>query len=781
MILAHIWNIGTGIGATLVVVAFLYLVGLAAIPQKCIQCLSKPSNVLVWGAFVSILWCWYGIKLNSPLPRSLEALALITCLSLAFRRRALALHSPLRQSLRSTPYFIGAYATFYTLSYVFLTPPASADYLPLARILNNDIFNYFIITQYLQKLGTSNIAGFSHFDTTFTPGVFIAIQGVATVLRVDTMTAAMPTVFGTTAVLGCAAAKLVRSAFNLPKLVACGIVVTFICGPFFRYIVGNYFLSSLIGMVFVILLLAYTVSDVASNTKHNWTQSVAFCLPLYVIIFYCYPPLFAIAVGVQLGFIAVHTLLFCMQREGARFDYVELWRVGRHWVKTTIFCIVILALIDVPHFLSMWQFLAQISNNHSIGWPLDLISPAAIFGFPSPIQVHGRTRQIIGVVVSLVIMSFILYRYWKSRKAEHRLIGFALFAITVLALFFYFLYFYRSGPTYQQWKVASYLPQLLSVCLLGAVFQLISGTKFAANKYKQKSLLAICAVMAIGNVAVDKLRQSQTQIFSSKYENLKALDMLGGANDIYVKMSSLSTSFFAAYFVQHKTLHLLSDSYYLKDVLDIREVSRNKPLFLEGDSCGADERNVTITNVGCLYYSPPSLEYGKQYNLGAVVPGIASSTGLSNPEGWGTWSNANDVQLKILLSPDSVPKNNPLYLNVEVQPFIVGPVKNQRVTLSWGKNSRADKVIDQQEWVSLPYVSNDVSNASTHELALRVHIPDAFSPHMVDKSSPDTRLLGVAFLKLSVTSAPMGGVPAMSDAASHPDSRTGEAAPIRVN
>ncbi|CAN7474718.1 hypothetical protein LJR034_003093 [Caballeronia sp. LjRoot34] len=764
MILAHVWNIGTGIGATLIVVAFVYLLGVALTPATAVRFLSKPSLSIALGASVSIVWCWYGIKFNITLPVCIQMLAILAAIILLVRCRKLTALSQLEESLRTTPFFIAAFATFYTLSYFFLAPPTSTEYLPIARIMNNDIFNYFIITQYLQKLGTPNIAGFSFFDTpsmmlTFTPGVFTVMQGVATVLHGDVLAATMPAIFAITALIGCAAVQLARGAFNVSKSVGFGIAAAFICGPFFRYLVSNYFLSSLIGMLFVMLLLVETVAIVSEPQQRSWIRSIASCAPLYVVIFYCYPPLFIIGVGVQLGFVATVTLVSCWQKRGEASLYREMGRAIAYWTKLTLICLVIVIAVDPAHLAHIFRFLFLISQKGDIGWPLDFISPAAIFGFPSRLQLHGARRQTLGIALSLVIAGALLLAYWRRRGAERSVAGFALFTVAVLALCFYFFYFFRSGPTYQQWKMASYLPLLLSISLLGAVHEIFGPLKNEPGAVKKAGFLLVYALLTVGNIVSVIHERRHPETFSSKYENLKALDMLGGPSDLYVKMSSFSSTFFAAYFIQQKKLHLLSASYYTKEDMKLEDVSRNKPLFLEGDSCASNEHNITIADVGCLYFSPPSLPYGRQYRIDASTPGVASSKGLSDPEVWGTWSNAFDVDYTVLLDTNAVPNDKKLYLNIEVQPLVLGNSKSQKVQVSWGKDSHMEQIVDKRKWISLPYLSDDLAGFAAREMSIRIHIPGAVAPHSVDPNNPETRLLGIGFLALSVSDAPKGQVP----------------------
>jgi hypothetical protein len=148
-----------------------------------------------------------------------------------------------------------------------MMPPASNDYLPIVFKGNNDIFNYINCTSFLQRLGPSNIANFS-FRVPFggggvgtydqVPAVFYVLFGISTFFGAEPIRAAMPTMFGVVALIGCTVTWLTKVAFNLPKAVCAAVAALVISGPFFRYNVGLYFLSQILGMLVVLALLGET-------------------------------------------------------------------------------------------------------------------------------------------------------------------------------------------------------------------------------------------------------------------------------------------------------------------------------------------------------------------------------------------------------------------------------------------------------------------------------------------------------------------------------------------
>jgi hypothetical protein len=156
-----------------------------------------------------------------------------------------------------------------------------------------------------------------------------------------------------------------------------------------------------------------------------------------------------------------------------------------------------------------------------------------------------------------------------------------LFLIAVLASATYAAYFYVRGASYHQWKLATYLPLMLSFAWWAACVSIMRATM------KSRTLAALatpslCALLLIGNLLSYALREPPMWTFPASYANLRSLDVTGTWTDLYVRMSSYAATFFPVYFIRHKTLHLLSDSYYPKEQFELGSISPTRPLFVEG-------------------------------------------------------------------------------------------------------------------------------------------------------------------------------------------------------
>jgi hypothetical protein len=764
MIIDRLWDVLTGIVATLFVIAFFYAIGLAVIPTRYTKANETDSVTRpgVWGGAIAVLWSWYSLQLRIPFPLSIRVLGLIALALIFIRRRNIFFGSRFKAIATQAPRFISMYSMFYVVSYIFLAPPVSDNYLPITRIFNNDIFNYFVLGKYVQDPGTPNIANFSFFDTPsmmllFTPAILTWINAVATVFRNDTLAATMPVIFGSASLIGCSVVYLSRIAFNLSWRYALCIGTVTVSGPFFRYIVGNYFLSSLSAIFFTLLLLKDSVKFVQFDHQSRWSKFASRFAALYIVIFYSYPPLLVVAIGLQVGFCVIYLMLYRkLHPLTDSMAVIYTLKTIFQWGFGFISCLALVVIVDPWHAHQMFRFLHVIQSKSGIGWPLDLISPFGIFGFPSTITLHGPASHLIAINVSVLTLLLLgcIYLRWAKRLTS--VAGMSIFLLSSLSLLFYFAYFFHDGTTYQQWKMASYLPLPLAFAFFGAIGEL-AGEKNSRTCISSRIVLIVtCSAIVLCNLALHFRQEPKYDEFSSIYRDLAAIDMVGGPKDLYIKMSTFSSTFFAVYFINTKTLHLLSPSYYRREDFDMRMVSISRPLFLEGMDCDVNEGNITIRGVGCLYRTPPHLEFGRQYDFNSTIPGVISTSGLGETEAWGTWNNAKSVEINMLLAPSSAGKAGVHYINLLLRPLIIGQVKSQIVQTSCGGQVFKEYAFTQQEWVSVPYTNSDFRGEGNRELAVNMTLPNAFIPNEVDSSNPEKRLLGVGFISLSISDKPLG-------------------------
>lgn len=767
-LLQYIFNIAAGIFAGVVIVFFLYALGLLITPAKYLATIKSTYHATVLGTTATGLWLWYGLKFDIPFPLLMEILICIAALLLIFRRKALN-QAALFKSIfiRQGFEFLALYSFFYILAYIFLLPPVSNDFLPITRIGNNDILNYINYAAYLQRLGPSNVSGYSFKDTVwpiygFTPIVFYAIDGVAAFFNNEVIRAAMPTMFGIVALIGYVVVRLLRSAFGLPKSIAIGIAAIVVSGSLLRYIAGNYFLSEIVGVLIVLLIFLKTAEILLSGETKKNVLLMAWLLPYHFLLFYSYPPLFVIGVGLQAGFIFFFYVLSGLALPSFRFNTAEMFRAILPWAVAIICSSVIVALIDLHHVRLVFAALFSFAQKGVGGWVLNFISPLAVLGFPVSLQLNTLAAQICMTILFLVLMTvlgfFSLVRY---RRLGWDTSG-ALFLLAVVAFLCYFVYIFHIGSSYQQWKLASYLLLPISFAILGNFCGLLLGSDNGArvrvkNYWPTTVVILVCFFIVSGNIIFHAFKEPQLERFSASYANLRALEMIGTSKDIYIQMASYSSTFWPVYFVHNKLLHLLSQSYYSMEHLNLQEVSPQKPLFIEGAPCvPGDFHDITIVGVGCLFQGPPSLKIGPQYSFSAPISGLLVKDGLSDHESWGQWSDSASAELNVMIESDDLLKHGSGFINIKVQPYLFKDIKAQDIFVSWGRGRHAQGSIHETAWVSLPYNKNDWSGFENREMTIKINFLDASSPHEVDPKNGDTRKLAIGFLAFSLTEHPLG-------------------------
>ncbi|GAB7521214.1 hypothetical protein PBS_01970 [Paraburkholderia sp. 2C] len=409
-------------------------------------------------------------------------------------------------------------------------------------------------------------------------------------------------------------------------------------------------------------------------------------------------------------------------------------------------------LLDPQHAREMLKLLFVISDKQTFGWPLDFISPAAILGFPTELEIHRRNQQILGVIALTLFFVAAFFFARRTREKSHGLQVFLL--LPALSFLLYFAYFFRSGPSYQQWKIATYLPLFIAPFALASVAGVIT-----ANGERRRTTFALASLGPIFlglNIAYHYNVERPLDEFPSSYANLRALDMIGNTNDIYVDMSSMSSTFFPVYFLRSKVVHLLSPSYYTQETLAPEKITPATPLFVEGDACAADADAVTIAGVGCLYFQAPGLKLGTDYPLGKNIPGLFVSYGMGGVEPWGRWSNGKRLKMRLLMDSGFMSTDTVRYLNLHVHPFPAANAGVQNVKADWGSDEKSEIVVRQPEWISIPFRKGDLSGFQDRMLSLELELPNAASPNSLDPLSGDLRELGLGLTDLSITEAPLG-------------------------
>jgi hypothetical protein len=307
-IVNHFAELSTGLAVGGISLLFLYVVGVIVTPNKFAPKVIDNEYAIILGATIWVVWCWYGIKFGVALVPLSKGFFCAFCGLFLARLRYLDFDN-LKAVIfgKTVRHTLLAFAFFYSLSYFFCPPSVSGDYLPIVNDFNNDVFNYVNYTSYLMRLGPSNVYGLDYLGYNYTyaaaPAVYYFMAMVSTFFDHEPMRAAMPALYLTVALIACNVAALARTAFTLSLPISFLIAAILICGPFFRYVSGYYFLSQLMAWAVLLALFLRTARLVRRDSARLSLATALTFFPYYVLLLFIYPVLFFMGWAAHVGFL----------------------------------------------------------------------------------------------------------------------------------------------------------------------------------------------------------------------------------------------------------------------------------------------------------------------------------------------------------------------------------------------------------------------------------------------------------------------------------------------
>jgi hypothetical protein len=405
------------------------------------------------------------------------------------------------------------------------------------------------------------------------------------------------------------------------------------------------------------------------------------------------------------------------------------------------------------------------------GWPLDLISPLALFGVPGHFDLiavsHPDRRPWALATLFLIALGLAALYFWRHRRsttvAERVLAGFG--AGTVLA---YGAYFLLVGPTYQQWKFASYFTLPMTAVVLAGGLRLLAlssaGRRVMATARGRllSTVLVVAAASGFvgGNVLVHAFREPPQQRWRAGIRNLARIDGMPSFRELDVSLDPNATTMLAAYFIRTKTLHMVNASYYPHAPVVLERVSSRRPYLVQRLRCeGAGHGDtVSIPEVGCLLLAPPSVTFDTPYPFSQRFVPI-TLTGLSGRETWGRWNERTTAQMTFSADGQRAQIFGDAFVNLQLAPHLVPGLASRKLALSWGAGRKAETLLAEREWLSLPLKSGDwTGGPRLYTLEVSVTLPDAVPLHTIDPRSDDPRPIAVGFQDLSFSATPRGRV-----------------------
>jgi hypothetical protein len=815
---AHAMSLVHGVAASLVFAACLFLVGSAVVPRRWHESLGQGESPTIVGAALFVVVCWFGA------PRGVRvdvvALGLVASAVVIAAVRHGWLVTAFRSGAvfgRDTRAWVLGFIVLYTLAYSFTRPPVTGDHLPIAWTGNVDLLTYLGYTRHLLYPGPSDAVAFDYGDFVYrqTPGLFHLFGGFSLLFGADPMRAAMPAQFALTGLIGVVAARISHGVFGLSRTAAVAIACILISGPFFRYVAGAYFLSTLMSAPVLLYLLWTTVTA----RPRRWLE-----VPLavrfgsaYVLLLFIYPFLFFAGLAAQLGAVALRLAAGLLSGHAgppsASRELSEVedslppsarqeWREAVEDAGRTICAVVgalgVLALGLRARLAWSASMVGSLSQPGVAGWPLDLISPAALLGLPgssTSVGLVGSPTGRVGAigVIGATAAALALAYFWRFRAratpAQQALAG-----LTGGALILYGATFIAVGPSYQQWKFASYSVLPLSFVVFAGGLHLWQEsavlariTRTAAGRHLVTAFMAAAAIAMVGgNLAAHASSDPPLLRFTGAFRRLALVDAMPSFREMSIQMVDDPADYptrLALYYLPSKRVHVVSAVYRPNVPLALDRTSRQRPHFIQGYGCegvGHDD-TMTVPGLGCLLLAPPSLAVDTVYPFSLsflfVEPG---RMGDREPEG--RWNVDSTVLLNLTADPRRVGVAGNLHVNLHVRPYLTADTPRQRAAFSWGVARRAEATLTGREWISLPVQAADWTGDRLWTLSLAIDLPDGVdgswltlpvrradwsgrwtvaAPVDIPPGLPgrlDRRPLAVMFEELSVSVVPRGRV-----------------------
>jgi hypothetical protein len=776
---AHLLNILHGAGASLAWFTLLSLGGLAVLslsPGRLLPSAAEQGRPElggypgIVGATAYVLWCWYGVQLGFGLTPLVIAFTAVLLGVILIRARVLACIVKSRVDSRTLLAWSGAFIMFYVVAYLFFTPDLSGTRLPLATYLNNDLMNYLNITRAFQERGPSNVAGVSFLTSPVylqTPAAFYVIALLSAFFRHDAMHAAMPLQFSLSAGMALLAARISRSVFRVSWPWALALGATVISGPFFRYVAGNYFLSTLLTVPILLNLLWITITSVEGRRRVDLPLALCFAAH-YVLLLLTYPVLLTVGLAVQVGMAAAAAVASA----SAWRRYSGAWReAGRLLTRAAVVVALGLAAtatVAPQHVFTAAESVLYLSKVGVAGWPMRLIAPTAIFGWPGHFdRVQVDSQGIVYAIAVLVaVPAALLITYGWGLRSRATLAERLLVVAGAGSLLLYCAAYWRLGPSYQQWKLASYLPLPLSFVAFAAVIRLFrQDVRAHAGRgwrtWLGRGLAALFAVVFVGgNLRVHATIEPRPWTFPSALAKLSTIDELPYVEELYVEMKDVRNTFLPVYFIRSKTLHLISPSYYPHEPLALDRISRKRPYLLQDFGCEGvgHDSTMTIDGVGCLMFAPPSPELDTPYPFNRTFHFVRPAEGIGHRESWGRWNNRRQAQLRLNVDSLRIPSDRVLFLNLRLAPYLPPGTGAQRVGFRWGINQAVQAGLASEGWFAFRLQPGDWTGVRVKTVTMLLDMPGATAPADVEPGSRELRPLAVAFKELILSLSPKGTV-----------------------
>ncbi len=736
-----------GFFASLLCLIFLYFLGILCLPNTFFKKTNFTLFPFLYGLVVFGFICHWSVSLGFSLSKMFLLFPLLILVAGIIRFRQSNLLGILFKQRTTFLNWLIAYTVFYFLTYIFFPQPDSSHYLPIACLDNDDLWGYLNQARYLLHMDFQNVA---HYDYTVSvwqrwdPGTQYIYGLLSVFYGYDLMKATMPLLYLYSALIGLAIFRYCQEVFQLSLKSSIAIVAIILCGPFYRYVVGNFFLASLINTVFFVTLLTETAKIDFLKQEKIFLKTLCFSLPCLLLIIVFYNVVFFLSIIIQCG-------LLCLVALFTLFQFKTPIKFLLQKIGYAISAILLSAIIAILFFGTSTYISLLKEFSSDVGWSLTWLSPLSLLGVPQIGHLeHSLIGQILLTVLLFILFFGSLYIVIKKNKQTLTPREWGFLCLPLVSIILYDVYFYYNVGSYRAWKFAFYYV----VPFAGAIWALIFKV-FSTIRHKKTIISILVGLFIAGNAYNAHFKEQPLSKFSAKYQGLEALKYMGSSSFL-IEMASTKATFFSAYFIPNKTLYLLSPSYFPMYHLDLEKDSIKQSFFLENGKNCKKNHGVIIENLGCLYPSIPTLLFNKTYSFKEDWPIFLNiDAEYSSAQPWGRWIIGKNFKVTLYVNSKKLVQHQTGTINFQIKPFVYqNLLKEQKITVKWGGNHISSFTLTNDQWITLPYTISDWHETSAHNALSKITIdfsaPDATPPAQIIPYSSTKAPLGIGLIALEV-------------------------------
>jgi hypothetical protein len=728
----------------------IYCLGTIVSYKKKATTLSYQSYRFFLGIFVICLWGWISYKLGIFLPLSIN-IGLIFSSAVFIGLFSTCLFIPKqcfsfihRDEFKDLFLDITIISSICCLVFLLITSSSSHSVITVHG--NIDLFNWSLVADFIRthKGFASIIPNGIHFihdniENSF--GTYYLLAYFSKFLGLSSLESTTYIFILISVVNVFLIQEIIAKYFSIHHRKALFLSVFSLFNPFYIYLMFNHFfayLFSLMALFSFILNLREFESPSVMNKLYYLLIPVFSLLLIYTYGVIAYDVIF-LEVGFIYGFIKFNSSK----------QWLGYFKSGlKNFFITLLLIIISFSLVPQISF-PLFKNLGSISSN-GVGWGLprlpiyQLLLPG-FFKFPHLIKSFSKEIFLDFMMIGFGIVSIFVIKNYEYTK---NLIKFLV--ILFLNICIYYMFFYLKGPSYQSWKLASYLILPFSFVYLVLLYQglksIIQGLKISSEQSEWILVFSLGLYFLLKALAhfgltfhnfdsrITELKKVQKATEVMPQENKLVLGLTG--DDLEAAFCILNEKFQLI----PKVMSQISppDKSYIPS-LDENKTSIITPHLSQG--------------LGHLGYEIFSLKTLKQLELEKVTLrlqfsqlnvfnplNISFKQGFSGIEDWGIWTDSNIAQMQLIIPNHLL--NHKLFFNLKIQPYIVeNSIQDFDVMIN-GKNMGEFELKENSEIEFL------LPQGEGH-IGILFNIKHPLSPPVL---SPDSRKIGLGFVEYQLVS-----------------------------